>query len=194
MKTKIAIIGRGRVGTALKRALEHRQYTVETAGKNAEAVRQIGQWAELIILAVPYVEIDATLRELDRTVDGKALVDVSNPVRPDMSFAVDVAMSGAERLQGKAPTARVVKALNTVFAKHMLTGRLGDQALTAFVAGDRDAKARVLELAKEIGFDPVDAGPLRNAIWLEALGYFNITLGYRLDMGPDIGFKLLHVP
>lgn len=193
MKMKIGIIGRGRVGTALKRALEHRQYTIATAGKTAEAVREVGQSAELIILAVPYIEIDAVVRELDGTADGKPLVDVTNALRGDRSFAVDVNMSGAELLQGKLPAAKVVKAFNTVFAKHMLTGRIGDQALTAFAASDDlDAKARVLEMAREIGFDPVDAGPLRNAAWLEALGYFNIQLGYTLDMGVDIGFKLIH--
>ncbi|HRR27108.1 MAG TPA: hypothetical protein P5300_10465, partial [Acidobacteriota bacterium] len=62
-----------------------------------------------------------------------------------------------------------------------------------FVAGDdQDAKDHVLRLGRDIGFDPVDAGPLRNARWLEALGYLNIQLGYLLGMGTEIGFKLIH--
>jgi predicted dinucleotide-binding enzyme len=50
----------------------------------------------------------------------------------------------------------------------------------------------VLELARQIGFDAVDAGPLRNARLLEPLGFFNIQLGYVQKMGTQIGFKLLH--
>ena len=86
-----------------------------------------------------------------------------------------------------------MKAFNTVFAQHMETGRLGDQRLTAFIAGDdAGAKETVLGLARGIGFDAVDAGPLKNARLLEPLASFNIQLGYGLEMGTQIGFKLLH--
>ncbi len=75
----------------------------------------------------------------------------------------------------------------------MDTGRLGDQSLTAFVAGDdSEAKKTVLELAHDIGFDAMDAGPLRNARLLETLAHFNIQFGYVLGMGTQIGFKLIH--
>jgi hypothetical protein len=90
------------------------------------------------------------------------------------------------------PSAKVVKAFNTVFAQHMDSGRLHGATLTLFAAGDdAGAKAQVLSLGRDLGFAPVDAGPLNNARSLEALGYFNIQLGYMLRMGPQIGFKLL---
>ena len=74
----------------------------------------------------------------------------------------------------------------------MDTGHLGDKPLTAFVAGD-DAEARrtALDLARGIGFDAVDAGPLRNARLLEPLALLDIQLGYVLGMGAQIGFRLL---
>ncbi len=85
-----------------------------------------------------------------------------------------------------------MKAFNTVFAQHMDKGRLGDQGLTAFVAGDDvGAKKTVLELARGIGFDAVDAGPLRNARLLEPLAFLNIQLGYVLGMGTQIGLAFL---
>jgi 8-hydroxy-5-deazaflavin:NADPH oxidoreductase len=63
-------------------------------------------------------------------------------------------------------------------------GKLGDEPLTAFAAGDdATAKADVLALEREIGFDAIDAGPL---------GYLNIQLGYGPKMGTDTGFKLMH--
>jgi hypothetical protein len=75
----------------------------------------------------------------------------------------------------------------------MDSGRLGDQQLTALVAGDDpEARNTVLGIARDIGFDAVDAGPLNTARLLEALGYLNIKLGYVLGMGAQIGFKLLH--
>ena len=101
--------------------------------------------------------------------------------------------SGAEELQRKAPKSKVVKAFNTVFAQNMSTGKVKGEALTLFVAGDdKAAKDLVLSAGRNIGFDPVDAGPLANARWIETLGYFNIQLGYMLKMGTEIGFKLVH--
>jgi predicted dinucleotide-binding enzyme len=85
-----------------------------------------------------------------------------------------------------------VKAFNTVFAQNMSSGHVGPHALSALVAGDdAGAKSTVLELAKAIGFEAVDAGPLRNARLIEPLGYLNIQLGYVLKMGTDIGFKVV---
>ena len=54
------------------------------------------------------------------------------------------------------------------------------------------ATIRLLELARDIGFDAVDAGPLRNARLIEPLGYLNIQLGYHQKMGKNIGIELLH--
>ena len=75
----------------------------------------------------------------------------------------------------------------------MDSGRLGDKPLAAFVASDdANAKKTVLDLARGIGFDAIDAGPLQNARLLEPLAFLNIQLGYALGMGTQIGFKLLH--
>jgi predicted dinucleotide-binding enzyme len=85
-----------------------------------------------------------------------------------------------------------VKAFNTQFAQHMESGHLGDEQLTVFAASDdADAKQLVLDLAKAIGFDALDAGPLSNARLLEPLGYLNIQLGYVLGLGTQIGLQLL---
>jgi len=110
-----------------------------------------------------------------------------------MNLALGFTTSGAEELQAKLPKSHVVKAFNTVFAQHMESGRLGDQALSTFVAGDYEqSRKRVIELARGIGFDAIDSGPLKNARLIEPLAYFNIQLGYALGMGTQIGFKLLH--
>jgi len=74
----------------------------------------------------------------------------------------------------------------------MSTGKLLGERLTVLVAGDDPAgKDIVRKLAEGIGFDSVDAGPLKSARYLEPLGMLNITLGYGLKMGTDIGFRLV---
>ena len=193
MKVKIAVIGRGNVGSALKSGLERAGDEVRATGKDPSGVRDAAAWGEVIMLAVPFPAIDETIRELGDAVRGKVLVDVTNALTPDFQMALGFSTSGAEELQKKAPNAKVVKAFNTVFAQNMATGQVKDEALTLFVAGDdAGAKEQVLALGKGMGFDPVDAGPLKNARWLETLGYLNIQLGYMLKMGTQIGFKLVH--
>jgi hypothetical protein len=121
------------------------------------------------------------------------VADATNALGPDMQWAIGFSTSGAEELQKKVPQAHVVKAFNTVFAQHMDSGQVDGRQLTALVAGDNpDAKKSVLGIARDIGFDAVDAGPLHNARLLEALGCLTIQLGYGLGMGTQIGFKLLH--
>lgn len=191
MQQKVAIVGAGNVGKALREGLERTGHEVRAAGRGK--VSETAAWADIIILAVPFAAIPDVTRELQTAADGKPVVDVTNALTPDMQLALGFSTSGAEELQKALPRARVVKAFNTVFAQHMSRGSVVGQQLSLFAAGD-DAAARkaVLELGKAIGFDAIDAGPLKNARHLEPLGYFNIQLGYVLGNGPDIGFKLAH--
>jgi predicted dinucleotide-binding enzyme len=192
-RRKIGIIGNGNVGSSLARGLERAGHEVRAVGSDKAAMRGTAAWADIAILAVPFGALDDVVKETGPALAGKPLVDVTNALDENMNLALGFTTSGAEELQKKVPGARVVKAFNTVFAQHMDSGRLGDQNLTAFVAGDdAGAKADVLELARDIGFDAVDAGPLKNARLLEPFACFNIQLGYGLQMGTQIGFKLLH--
>ena len=191
---RIGIIGDGNVGSALARGLKRSGHDVRNVGKDKKAVRDTTDWAEVVMLAVPFGAVDDVIKEAGTSLEGKTLVDVTNALDDAMNLALGFSTSGAEELQKKVRGARVVKAFNTVFAQHMETGRLGDRRLSAFVAADdAAAKSTVLELARDIGFDAVDAGPLKNARLLEPFAYFNIQLGYGLKMGTQIGFSLLRL-
>jgi len=193
MKPRVGIIGDGNVGSALRRGLERANYDVRAVGKDPREVKDTGGWADVVILAVPYGAIEDAIRELGDGIAGKALVDVTNALTGDMQLASGCTTSGAEALQQNARGARVVKAFNTQFASHMDSGAVDGQQLTTFVAGDDPrAKEQVMQMARDIGFDAVDAGPLQNARLLEPLGYFNIQLGYALGLGTQIGLKLVH--
>jgi len=126
-------------------------------------------------------------------VRGKTVVDVTNVLGPNGQLALGFSTSGAEQLQRKVPSAKVVKAFNSVFASTMASGTLKGAPISCFAAGDdATAKGEVLALAKDIGFDAVDAGPLTGARWLEALGFGLIQLGYVVNkgLGTSIGFAL----
>ncbi len=193
VKRNIGIIGKGNVGSALARGLERAGYDVRVVGSDKQAISEIARWADVVVLAVPFAALDDVVQTAGPALDGKTVVDVTNALDSNMNLALGFSTSGAEELQKKLPGARVVKAFNTVFAQHMSTGHLGNVPLTALVASDDPAaKATVLELARGIGFDGVDAGPLKNARSLEPLAHLNIQLGYGLGMGPQIGFELVH--
>lgn len=188
---KIAIIGSGNVGSALRRGLERAGHEVRTSSK--DDVRETAASGEVVITAVPFGALESLPGQLGGAADGKVVIDVTNALTEDMKWAVGFSTSGAEQLQKRLPNSKVVKSFNTVFAQHMDSGKVKGEQLTVFAASDDEkARATVLKLAKDIGFDAVDAGPLERARQLEALGYFNIQLGYVLNMGTDIGFQLIH--
>ena len=180
------------MGSALERGLKNAGYDVRMTGSEAAQVRETAEWGEMIILAVPFGALDDVAGHAGDAVAGKTVIDVTNPLDDHMRPAVGHTTSAAEELQRMLPDARVVKAFNTVFAPLMDSGSVHDERITTFVAGDDEkAKADVLKLASDIGFDAVDAGPLANSRLIEPLASLVIQLGYGLKMGTQIGIKLV---
>jgi len=130
---------------------------------------------DIVILAVPYGSAAAVVADYGDALDGKVIIDITNPVAPDLSGLVTPhGSSGAQEIaKGLPATAHVVKAFNTVFG-HVLAknGRLD-----AFIAADDSkAKARVSTLIESLGLRPLDVGGLHMASTLEALGLMMIGL------------------
>jgi predicted dinucleotide-binding enzyme len=193
---KIAIIGKGNVGSALAESLRRAKHEVRFASKDPkEPIADVVAWGDAVILAVPWTEHKGIAAMAGKAFGDKTVVDVSNVLTPSMELAMGFTTSGAEELQKLLPRARIVKAFNTVFAQNMRTGKVHGEQLTVFLAGnDGSSKDLVRKLAEDIGFACVDAGPLRSARYLEPLGMLNITLGYGLKMGTDIGITLIRNP
>src|SRR4051812_26337850 len=194
-KPTIAIIGSGNVGSAIRKGAERAGYEVRATSSDPADVQAAGTWGDVIILAVPAAARQDALKNLGN-VRGKTVVDVTNLLNEDWTYAGDLHKSGAEQVQEWARDAKVVKAFNTVFAQNMSTGKVKGESLSLLVAGDDgEAKKRVLELGKAIGFEAVDVGPLANARYLETLGFLNIQLGYGPQKyGTDLGFKVVGAP
>ena len=190
---KIGIIGKGNVGTAIGTGLSRKGHEVKFGHRDPkENVADAAKWGEVIILAVPYENVADAAKAIGTLANGKVLLDVTNAVGDNMNLAIGFSTSAAEELQKKLPKARAVKAFNTVFAQNQSTGRVGNEQLTLFVASD-DAKAKqtIMQLGRDIGFDPLDAGALKSARYLEPMAMLLINLGYRLGMGNKIGYKLV---
>src|SRR3972149_8778665 len=190
---KIGIIGKGNVGTAIGTGLSRKGHEVKFGHRDPkEPVADAAKWGEVIILAVPYENVADAAKAIGTFANGKVLLDVTNAVGDNMNLAIGFSTSAAEELQKMLPKARAVKAFNTVFAPHQSPGRVGNEQLTLFVASD-DAKAKqtIMQRGRDIGFDPLDAGALKSARYLEPMAMLLINLGYGLGMGTKIGYKLV---
>lgn len=99
MKPKVAIVGNGNVGTAIKTGLERSGYEVRSVGNEPALVREVAAWGDLVILAVPFPAIDEAIRSIGTALNNKTLVDVTNALTPDYKLALGFTTSGAEELQ-----------------------------------------------------------------------------------------------
>ena len=189
---KIACIGKGSVGRALCSGLSSKHEIKFGHRDPAEPVADAAERAEVIILAVPHGSANDAVEAIRPYADGKIVIDVMNAIGPNMELGINCNTSSAEETQKKLPSAHVVKAFNYVFAQNQSTGKAGKEQLTAFIAGDDlKAKQTVAQLAGDIGFEPVDCGPLKAARYLEAMAIMIISLAYSYGMGTKIGYKLV---
>ena len=145
-----------------------------------------------MVLATPFAAAQEALRQAG-ALDGKILIDCSNPLKPDLSgLLTGCDESGAERIAAWARGARVVKAFNTTGAENMTNPAYRNgQALMLVCGDDEAARRQVAALAARIGFDAVDAGPLAVARLLEPLAMLWIHLAVRAGLGRDFAFGML---
>ena len=165
---QVGIIGAGNVGAALARASARARHGVFIS---------LNDGAE-----------QGVAREVGDGLNGKVLIDVTNRFTGDQLGAP----SNAEQIQQMAPGARVVKAINTVFAANQDSPVVDGVQLDGFVAADdADAKRVVIEYVKSLGFRPIDVGPLAMARALEGMGALNISLNMKDGAAWRSGWKLV---
>lgn len=207
---KIGILGAGNVGGTLGRAWAKAGHDVcfgsrrpsdsrmgdlvKSAGARARAAMpgDAVAFGDVVLLATPW---DATRQALQDAggLAGKILLDATNPLQAGLVGLDFVGgRSGAEQVAAWAPDARVVKIFNTTGFNVMADPRFGAERASMLHCGD-DAPAKKVagELAAAIGFDPVDAGPLTEARWLESFAMLWIRLAVVNGQGRDIAFRLM---
>lgn len=192
------------MGTALTKQLTRAGHSVRITSRDLEKARALAAThagntasapadalgdSEVVILATYYGDALPALRSLG-SLAGKVIIDITNPVTTDfMSLTIGHNTSAAEEIAKRFPDATVVKAFNTLFAQVVSDGPAFANGATApvFYASDSEPAKRVVKrLIESIGFHPVDAGPLKNARYLEPLGGLNIYFGYRGGLGTGI--------
>jgi predicted dinucleotide-binding enzyme len=207
---KIAVLGTGGVGAALGARWSAAGHAVIFGSRtpHSDRVRQlvarsgpsaavmaprdaVGE-ADATLLAVPWPAARSALAEAG-DLSGQLLIDCTNPLLSDLSgIEVGHLTSAAEQIAAWSPGARVVKAFNTASTKVMLDPRFGEQQATMFYCGDdAAAKGIVKRLIADVGFEPVDAGPLISARYLEPLAMLYIHLAYQQGWSSDCAFKII---
>ena len=200
-----AIIGLGNMGSGLARRLAGKGKLVLAArnaataaglaaeiGAESAGIAEAIAAADTVVLALPY----GSALELARSgaLNGKVVVDISNPVKPDFSgLSIGFETSAAEEIQKAAPTAKVVKAFNTIFASLFAAPKDDTANVPVFLAGDEAAVEQVETLVRNSGFAVEKTGTLDAARLLEPVGMLNIRLGYGLGRGTAIAPAWLSV-
>ncbi|WP_405607062.1 NADPH-dependent F420 reductase [Streptomyces sp. NBC_00076] len=134
---------------------------------------------DIVILAVSYADAAAVVSEYGDALHGKVIIDITNPVAPDLQGLVTPdGSSGAQEIAKAAPVgAHVVKAFNTLFSHVLAAGPAEGRPLDVFIAGDdAQAKARVSAFIESLGLRPMDTGELRMARALENIGLLELGL------------------
>jgi predicted dinucleotide-binding enzyme len=177
---KIAIIGKGNMGSKLGPMLEAAGDTVTMVGRGQAVPKD----ADIVILAVTGPEVDNAVTAAG-DLSGKVLVDMVNPIGPGLQLSTGLTTSVAEEVQKRQPGARVVKAFNTVFAE-LLTLDYSEHAnppQVLYCGDDAEAKATVAALIERIGLEPYDCGPLVVARFLEPIGGLIVHMAYGQNRG-----------
>ena len=158
------------------------------AGTPGEAARD----SDVLLLAVHWSRVDDVLQQAG-DVSGKVLISCSLPMNTDdTALVIAHTSSGAEVLAEKVPKARLVSAFNTV-PSEVLFGVFGARRKArrpslVYCGDDVKSKRTAARLIRDLGFDPVDAGPLRIARYTEPFALLVAQLAYEGDEGPEVAY------
>jgi len=207
---RVGILGSGlmggKLGTIFARAghevvftyarrREKLEQLARDAGGNARAgtPREAAQEADALLLAVHWSRMEDVLHQAG-DLSGKVILSCSLPMNADdTGLVIAHTSSGAEELVQMIPRARIVSAFNTVpsevlFGVYEARGKDSRPSLV-YCGDDERGKAVAADLIRDVGFDPVDAGPLRIARYTEPFALLVAQLAYEGDGGPELAYR-----
>lgn len=207
---KIGILGSGRMGGKLgtlfaraghdvvfsyARSDRKLQRLAREATGNARAgtPRDAAHDADAVLLAVPWTRVNDVLKQAG-SLSGKVVISCTLPMSADDTrLVVAHSSSGAENLKRKMRGARFACAFSTVPSEVLFDvfahRRRSERPSLVYCGDDKKAKRVAARLIKDIGFDPVDAGPLRIARYLEPFSLLVAELAYEGDGGPELAYR-----
>jgi 8-hydroxy-5-deazaflavin:NADPH oxidoreductase len=160
------------------------------AGTPADAARK----ADVLLLAVHWSRVDDVLKQAG-DVAGKVIITCCLPMnKDDTKLVVAHTSSAAEELAKKAPKARIVSAFGTV-PSEVLFGvydarRKKNRPSLVYCGDDKKAKKTAAKLIRDVGFEPLDAGPLETARYAESFSMLVAQLAYEGKKGPEIAYRV----
>jgi predicted dinucleotide-binding enzyme len=203
---KVAIIGSGRIGGGLGKAWAKHGHSIVFGARNpaeenlvalctavgakATTLEDAVIDAEVVVLAMPYGALEDVLAQIGACT-GKIIIDCTNAVGPGFTLIYGHTTSSAEELQKKLPQAHVFKSFNAQGAENLANPVYdGVRASNFFCGDDPHGKTVLAKLVEDIGFEPIDAGPLKNARLLEPMMVLWIMSAKAVG-SRDIAFKVL---
>jgi predicted dinucleotide-binding enzyme len=191
--SNISIIGLGNMASTLAGRALAGGNAVEIIGRDPAKAKEVAATldgatvgtpgtapvGDIVILAVPYASAAAVVSEYGEALQGKVVIDITNPVTPDFTgFVTPEGSSGAQEIaKAAAAGAHVVKAFNTLFAGVLAAGSAEGRPLDVFIAGDdAQAKARVSAFIESLGLRPLDVGQLPMARAIENAALLQLGL------------------
>ena len=178
---KIAILGAGKVGSNLIKKLVisgSHQITIGTRDIQGEKIQELinlpgvsatnhleaVENAEVVIICMHPPHIKELLPKLGKSLEDKVVIDCSNEVFEKVSPDYE---SATVAIKNIANVEKIAKAFNTTGAENIHLTK--DGSIDAFIAGEDSAKAVAVEIAQEVGFNPIDVGGMANTHALEEM-------------------------
>ncbi|MFX1379091.1 MAG: NADPH-dependent F420 reductase [Promethearchaeota archaeon] len=206
---KIGIIGgTGRLGSTLSKIWVKKGHEIMLGSRDPQKAKKLAnsigsnakggtyadavKFGDIIILAVPWSGAKESIKEAG-DFNNKIIVDSTTTTAPPLGGSlIRVSPSAAEKVAKWATGAKVIKAVHTIGVESLDKLQFGSQQASLFICGDDlGAKSTAKQLGIDLGFEVIDAGPLKNASLIEPLAMLWIELAYNQGMGTDIAFKLL---
>lgn len=207
---QITIIGTGRLGTTLADVFNQKGLAVTLGSRDPKeaaqrkrvaplieqgvtclALEDAVQVSDVVLFAFPWyalVDIQRTVGKLEK----KIIIDCINPIGSSGSLSLGHKWSAGEEIQQTFPLAYVVKGFNHLYVDHFRDPIFQGKPASAFYCSNHDqAKAVFKALAADLGFDPIDIGPIKHARYLEPLATLWIQMAFHIGMGPEMTFSLL---
>lgn len=207
----IAFIGYGNVGAPLADHLQRAGHNVvlaadqplsDTARKavnrnsnlKTASPRTAVQAADLVFLATPFGANEAAIGAVATELEGKILVDCTNPVGPGLSHGLNSVRSGSEMIQSLAPRAKVVKAF-TIYGFENFENNVypayNVKPVMMFCGANSGAKQVVAQLIAELGWEPLDVGGIEQALHLEHMTLLWVRMVRMGGQSPDVVWAAL---
>ncbi|HEY0221584.1 NADPH-dependent F420 reductase [Lactovum miscens] len=172
----VTIFGKGNMGQAIGGNFEQAGNKVNYIQSDSEKT----ELGDLIVLAVPYSAVSKIIGAYKEELSGKVVVDITNPVNFDTfdGLVVPADSSAAAIISSELPNSLVLKAFNTNFANTLATKKVANEHQTTvlFASDSNEAKEKFVAALNGSGLNLLDAGSLKRARELEAMGFLQIAL------------------